>query len=370
MAGGAAVIKRTIEVSSEPAHLTAKLEQLLVEREGHAVGSIPCEDIGMVVVDQPQTTYSQAALVGLARYDAVLVVCGRDHLPAAVLLPLADHSQVVWRVAEQVAVSKPLKKRLWKQLVRAKVRAQALNLAANSPARRKLLELARLVRSGDPSNVEARAAQVYWRHWLNGDCPDFPGVPDENSPTTSAAAKMGLSPSGDGKPFRRDADGDGLNALLNYGYAILRAAVARAVVAAGLLPALGLFHANRSNAFCLADDLMEPLRPLVDRRVRRLYREQQGDCPDFRGAVRADAHCPPIRRENGTVPFVPTLNPEVKAGLLGLLADPVRLNRQRGPLMVSLHRMVASLVRCYEGEADRLEIPQACLSADTDVCGW
>ena len=168
----------------------------------------------------------------------------------------------------------------------------------------------RAVRSGDPANVEAHAAKVYWQHWL---------------------------PDG---PFHRDADGDGLNALLNYGYAVFRAAVARALVAAGLLPALGLFHSNRSNAFCLADDLMEPLRPLVDRRVRGLRRQGHG-----------------------------TLKPEVKAGLLGLLADPVRLHHRRGPLLVSLHRMAASLVRCYQGETNRLEIPQACTSADTDVCG-
>jgi len=263
-----------------------------------------------VVVDQPQTTYSHAALMGLAESDAALVICGRNHLPVAMLLPLADHSQVVWRVAEQVAVSKPLRKQLWKQIVRAKVRAQATNLPQDCPARQKLVELSRQVRSGDPANVEAQAARVYWQNWL----------PDE--------------------PFRRDTDGAGFNALLNYGYAVLRAAMARALVTAGLLPALGLFHCNRSNAFCLADDMMEPLRPMVDRRVREL-RQQGHD----------------------------QLKPGTKAGLLSLLADPIRLGHQRGPLMVSLHRMVASLVRCYQGEADRLEIPRQCTSADTGVCG-
>ena len=304
------MIKRTIEVSREPAHLTVRLGQLLLQRGDQTAASIPCEDIGVVVVDEPRTTYSHAALAALARSDAVLVVCGDDHLPAAVLLPLADHSQVVWRIAEQVAISKPLRKQLWRQLVRAKIRAQAANLPEDCSGRHKLRELAQGVRSGDPAYVEAQAARVYWQHWL----------PNE--------------------PFRRDADAPGLNALLNYGYAIIRAAMARALVAAGLLPALGLFHSNRSNAFCLADDLIEPLRPLVDRRVREL-------------------------REQGHQ----ELRPETKAGLLALLADPVRLGRQRGPLMVSLHRMVASLVRCYGGEADRLEIPRACSSADTDVCG-
>ena len=305
------MIKRTIEVSSEPAHLTARLQQLLIQRQGQTVASIPCEDIGVLVVDQPQTTYSQAALAELACSDAVLVVCGRDHLPAAMLLPLADHHVVVWRIAEQMAVTRPLRKRLWKQLVRAKIHGQAMNLDAECPARRKILELVRSVRSGDPKNVEAHAAQVFWKHWLGPE-----------------------------SGFRRDQDGDGLNAMLNYGYAIVRAAVARALVAAGLLPALGLFHSNRSNTFCLADDLMEPLRPLVDRRVRALYRQGNEQ-----------------------------LNPAVKRGLLEILAERVRLNGQRGPLMVNLHRMTASLVRCYQGESDRLEIPQPCTLADTDVCG-
>ena len=164
------MIKRTIEVSSEPAHLTVRLGQLILNHDDRPIATIPCEDIGVVVVDQPQTTYSHAALMGLAGSDAVLVVCGRDHLPVAVLLPLADHSQVVWRVAEQVAVSKPLRKQLWKQIVRAKVRAQAANLLQECPARQKLVELSRQVRSGDPANVEAQAARVYWQNWL-GDGP-------------------------------------------------------------------------------------------------------------------------------------------------------------------------------------------------------
>ena len=201
------MIKRTIEISREPAHLTVRLDQLLLQRGEETVASIPCEDIGVVLVDEPRTTYSQAALTGLARSDAVLVVCGNDHLPAGVLLPLADHCQMVWRIAQQVAIRKPLRKQLWQQLVRAKIRAQALNLPQACPARQKLVELSRRVRSGDPANVEAHAARVYWRHWL-------PGV-----------------------AFRREKDGDGTNALLNYGYAILRAAVARALVAAGLMPA-------------------------------------------------------------------------------------------------------------------------------------
>ncbi|MCK4341412.1 MAG: type II CRISPR-associated endonuclease Cas1 [Phycisphaerae bacterium] len=302
------MIKRTIEISQEPAHLTVKNEQLLLLSQDSArdpLASVPCEDIGLVLVEHAGTTYSHAALATLMQHGASLVICGRDHLPSGVLLPLAEHSQVVWRVNDQINLRKPLRKQLWQQLVRAKVRAQAANLPADSPARSKLLALARQVRSGDPNNIEAQAARVYWAQWL--------------SPLT----------------FRRDRDGKPPNNLLNYGYAVVRAAVARALVAAGLLPVLGIHHSNRANSFCLADDLVEPLRPIVDARVRKLFRE-------------------------GRINLVP----KTKAGLLELLTTRVTLGDQSGPLMVMLHRMVASLVRCYEGTERRLSIPVA-----EDPCG-
>jgi CRISP-associated protein Cas1 len=305
-AGDRLLIKRTLEISREPAHLTVKLGQFLIKREGVVVGQVPCEDIGVVVVDHPQTTYSHAALAALAESDAALVVCGRDHLPAAVLLPLSDHTQVVWRLSDQLAATRPVRKRLWKQIIIGKIRAQAANLEADSPARSKLLDYARQVRSGDPNNLEAQAARVYWVNYL----------PDE-------------------AVFRRDADADGLNAMLNYGYAVVRAAIARAIVAAGMLPALGLHHRNRSNNFCLADDLIEPLRPLVDDRARELYRQ------GARG-----------------------IDPESKAGLLKLLAEDVAFAGETGPLLVNLHRYVTSLWKCYRGEEKRLSIPTAISSPD------
>jgi CRISPR-associated protein Cas1 len=292
------MIKRTIEISREPAHVTVRLDQLTLERNGQTVGSIPCEDVGILLVDHPGTTYTHAALTRLAAADAVVVICGRDHLPAGILLPLADHTQVVWRIRDQLAVSKPLIKQLWKQIVQAKIRAQACNLAPG-PARTKLLVLARSVRSGDPKNIEAQASRVYWSAFFEGIV------------------------------FRRDRDGDGPNPLLNYGYAVLRAAIARAIVAAGLLPSLGLHHSNRSNAFCLADDLIEPLRPLVDHRVKELLDA---------GATELDQ---------------PT-----KAALLDILTWEVRVGEQTGPLMVNLHRMVASLVHCFAGRGQNIDFPK------------
>ena len=294
------MIKRTIEISREPAHLSVRLGQLVLKRGGNSVGQIPCEDIGVLIVDNPRVTYSHAALAKLADCGATVVLCGNNHLPSAIVLPLADHGQVVWRLNDQLAAKRPLRKQLWRQVVRAKVRGQAQNLPVGSAPRKKLIQLASEVKSGDPKNVEARAARLYWAHWLAEE------------------------------EFRRNPDLPGLNAFLNYGYAVMRAAVARALVAAGLLPALGLHHRNRSNAFCLADDLVEPLRPLVDDRVRDM-------------------------REIG----YEELTQEAKAELLKLLADRVRMGDDTGPVMVNIHRMVASLVKCYQGESKRLELPRA-----------
>ena len=161
----------------------------------------------------------------------------------------------------------------------------------------RLLAIARDVRSGDPENAEGQAGRFYWPALL-------------------------------GESFRRDPDGAVPNNLLNYGYAIVCAALARAIVAAGLLPALGIKHSNRSNAFCLADDLIEPLRPLVDVRVEKLFDSGERE-----------------------------LTPAVKAKLLGLLSEPVEIHEQQGPLLVNFHRYIASLVRCYEGAAKQLNIP-------------
>lgn len=311
------MIKRTLEISREPAHLSVRHEQLQLRRGDEVVASFPCEDLGVVVVDHPQTTYTHAALATLMQRDAVVVICGHDHLPCGVLTPLADHTQVVWRIQLQLEVARPVKKRLWQQLIRAKILAQAENLRPGSAGAKRLREFAASVRSGDPDNREAHAARTYWAAWLM-DSPE--------------AAKI--------ENFQRDPDSPGINGLLNYGYAIVRAALARTIVAAGLHPALGLHHANRSNAFCLADDLIEPLRPIVDARVRALA---------FDGASE--------------------LTQPVKGELLDLLTDEVQTGDFAGPLSVALHRYVSSLVKCYSGESRVLEVPVRCNSTVTVPCG-
>jgi CRISPR-associated protein Cas1 len=297
------MIKRTIEISREPLHLAVHLDQLQLRRpapDSELVASIPCEDVGFVVVDNAQATYSHAALARLVDFGAVVVLCNEKHLPSGLLLPLATHSEVVWRLHEQIALRKPVRKQLWRQIVVAKIRAQAGNLPDDSSCRQRLLALAGEVKSGDAGNAEALAAKIYWAAWLD-----------------------------EGVAFHRDPDAaDGINAMLNYGYAVVRAAVARSLISAGLHPALGLFHRHRANVFCLADDMLEPLRPLVERTVRQLNREGQ------------------------TV-----LDPPGKRALLSLLTATVRVGDQQGPLMVELHHTTASLVRCIQGNEKRLVLP-------------
>ena len=299
------MIKRVIEISERSAHLSVRNGQLQLRFEDAARedATIPCEDVGILVVDNGHVTYSHHALYSLVESGAVLVICGRNHLPVGMLLPHSDHTEIVARLNEQISASKPLRKRLWQQVVAAKILAQAANLSADPGVAGQLRAMARRVRSGDPTNLEAQAAKIYWRAWR-------PAVAED---------------------FRRDPDGrDALNGMLNYGYAIVRAAVARALVGAGLQPALGLHHANRSNAFCLADDLVEPLRPLVDARVKALYEAGQREL------------APPVKRE-----------------LLSVLTERVETGETTGPLMVSLERMAASLARCYRDNDAKLAIPRA-----------
>lgn len=296
------MIKRLLEISRHPAHLHLKHRQLIVDSriDGQTQSrGFPIEDLGVICVDQPQTTYTHQALMELLAEGCALVLCGHDHLPAGMLLPFCGHAEVVQTLHLQITLSAPARKRLWRQIVQTKIRAQAANVEVEN-IRSHLLGLARRVRSGDSSNIEAQAARSYWAVWL-----------------------------GPNSPFHRDPQSnDSVNGLLNYGYAVLRAAVARALVSAGLQPALGVHHRHRGNPFCLADDLLEPLRPLVDARVRSLL-----------GAGVQDVSTP------------------AKAALLDLLNVTVAVEDAQGPLMVALHRAAASLVRCLENRDEKLLLP-------------
>jgi CRISPR-associated protein Cas1 len=329
------MVKRTIEISRAGSgvgqygvHLAARDGQLLILTKTEPPrplpadppnllpgGSVPIEDIGLVMVDQREASYSHHALVSLAQEGAAVVLCGPDHLPGAMVLPLAEHTQLQSRLRLQIDASAPTLKRCWQAVVRAKLRAQAATVV-DASARRRLLGLAERTRSGDPDNAEGTGAAIYWPALFEG---------------CTAVAMPFRRIAGEGRA-RQDRDlAPPPNNLLDYGYAALRAMVARALISAGLLPALGIKHVGRANAFNLADDLMEPLRPIIDARVKYL-------------AVQVDN-----AREL-------QLDPTTKAELLKVLAEPVVFpsatrpgTLDKGPLMVGITRMVASFVRVLEG---------------------
>lgn len=235
------MIKRIVEIGT-PSHLRLDHRQLVVSRDGVEVGTLPIEDLGVLIIDHPGVSYTHAVLAACFESGVVVVLCDAKHLPSAALLPLSGHSLHAKTLRLQIAAAQPLQKRLWQSIVRAKILEQAGVLRSLVLDDQPLPTYAGRVKSGDPDNVEAQAARIYWGKLF-------------------------------GAEFRRDRDMEGINALLNYGYAILRAAVARAIVGAGLSPALGIHHRSQYDDFALADDLMEPLRPLVDIKVYELARD-------------------------------------------------------------------------------------------------
>jgi CRISP-associated protein Cas1 len=292
------MIARTVEVSGHGIRLSIEQGSMVVQRDGQAVGRVPVEDIGVLILDSMTTTYTHAVLAEVLAAGAVIIPCDAKHLPAALFLPQNNTLQTQ-RLATQVAAPLPLRKSLWKQVVQAKIANQASALPEGSPVRGRLKTMVSEVRSGDPTNVEAQAAKAYWRALFEDEA------------------------------FRRLPEGEPPNNLLNYGYMILRASVARAICGAGLHPSFGLHHKNRSDAFCLADDLVEPFRPLADAKVKALA-----------AAGREE------------------IDKETKTELLGLLTAEIEVGGEKGPLLVALERMTASLVRCYAGEQKKLDLPR------------
>lgn len=230
---------RIVEIAEDGRHLSALRGFLVVAERGTELGRVPLDDLAAVIANAHGLTYSNNLLVALAERGVPLVLCGPNHAPVAFLWPLAGHHAQSRRMRAQLAASESVMKRLWQMLARAKIRQQGAVLAAQGRPDGAFESLARKLRVGDPENIEAQAARRYWPLLM-------------------------------GEDFRRDQDGGGVNGLLNYGYAIIRSTVARAVMAAGLHPTLGLHHQHPANAMCLVDDLMEPFRPFVDLAVARM----------------------------------------------------------------------------------------------------
>jgi CRISPR-associated protein Cas1 len=233
------MIKRIVEISSA-AHLAFRDNQLVIRRREESSESrenlVSLEDLGVLIVDSQEVTYTQRLILECAIQNVALLICDLRHLPTAFLLPFEGNHLHSKTIRDQTVVRLPIKKRIWQTIVRAKIQQQADLLEALQCGGSALQLLIQKVKSGDQTNIEAQAARMYW-------------------PKLFGAA------------FRRDREESGINGLLNYGYAVLRAAVARAIVGTGLYPAFGIKHSNQYNTLCLADDLMEPLRPLVDQVV-------------------------------------------------------------------------------------------------------
>ena len=296
------MIKRTLYFGN-PAYLKTLNEQLIVELpDTGEKKQVPIEDIGIVILDHQQITITQALIAKLLANNTALITCNDTHHPTGLLLNLDGNTLQSLKFKAQIEASQPLKKQLWQQTVSAKIANQAALLGIEKAANGILLRYAKDVKSGDSGNHEAKAAAYYWKHLF----PEF-------------------------LQFKRDRYGEPPNNLLNYGYAILRAVVARNLVGSGLLPTLGIFHRNQYNAYCLADDIMEPYRPFVDQVVCKII-SMNGQYLD--------------------------MTPAMKKDLLTIPVIDVMIDGQKSPLMLAVQRTTASLSKCYEGESRKLLYPE------------
>ena len=295
------MLKRTIYIGN-PSKLRLEQDQLRILQNDREVGTVPVEDLGVLVIDHPQLTLTAALMRRLAACKTVVLFCDESHHPAGIYQSLVGHSLMTANIQAQVAATLPLKKQLWRQTVMAKLENQGEALSRLGKPWIRLKKLASDVRSGDASNREATGAAYYWPT-LFGDVPGG---------------------------FRRDRFGHGPNGLLNYGYAIIRSTMAQAIVLAGLLGALGIHHRNALNPFCLADDIMEPYRPFVDLIVHELYWANLDD----EGYVYLDKG--------------------LKRSLLEILTQTVFQGGKRTPLSLAIQRTATSLALCYSGEKRRI----------------
>lgn len=314
------MIKRTLYFGN-PAYLSLRNKQLIVklpevekndsipnDLKKQAEKSIPIEDIGVVILDNKRITITQGVIEALLDNNSALITCNSERMPVGLMLPLSGNKTQTERFRDQINASLPLKKQLWQQTVQAKIRNQAYVLSSkNKTIIENMKAWATDVKSGDPDNYEARAAVYYWANLFS----EIEG-------------------------FSRYREGIPPNNLLNYGYAILRAIVARSLVASGLLPTFGIHHRNKYNAYCLADDIMEPYRPFVDKLVCDIV---------------ADAA------------NIEELSQEIKFRLLNIPVLDVIIDEQRSPLMIAIGETTASLYKCFSGTLRKIKYPSFELTA-------
>ena len=291
---------RIIELSKCPVYISVENGLLTLDIKDDGRVQVPPGEVAAVVAAHYAVTFTRESVALLADNGAQLVVCDKRGLPAAMLFPLRGFHQPATRLALQAAMTRPAEKRLWRQVVRSKVRAQGAMLLKLCGTDSGLFAMADEVKSGDTGNIEGLAARIYWRRLF-------------------------------GEDFRRDPDGFDQNRFLNYGYGVLRAVTCRAICAAGLHPGLGLHHHHRANPFCLADDLMEPFRPLVDEMVFGLWKEQMG---------------------------MAELTPVLKKRLLAVLMIRLKIKDEQRVMFDVLARLALSLAGVIEGRRKTLVLPE------------
>lgn len=295
------MLYRSIYIGN-PAYLKLKDHQMKIicPETKSEKGSVPVEDLGLLMLDHFQITISHQLIQRLMGNNVVIISCDEFHLPHGQMLPLNGHSTHSQRIKEQIDASEPLKKQLWKQTVESKIANQIAVLERLGNYSEPMYEYLKNVKSGDSSNMEGIAAQHYWKYLISSD-------------------------------FLRERFGNSPNQFFNFGYSVLRSIVARALVSTGLLPVLGIFHRNKYNAYCLADDVMEPYRPFVDLMVMNWLERNPND---------------------------EELTKEAKAYFLQIATRDVRIENQNRPLLVAVTQTTASLYKCYSGEKRLISYPE------------
>ena len=302
------MIPNVVEIASPGLYLSKSRGFLSIKDETGTQNKLPLDEIGVLVITSPKATLSTSLMNTLAERGIIAMLCDTKHRPSSYIYPFRPHEEVSGRLMDQIGAGKPLKKRLWQSLIIAKIVHQAFvleSLKKNQVVRMK--KLAATVTSGDKENKEAQAARIYWQELMGTD-------------------------------FRRIPRGTGANNLLDFGYGIFRSAILRAIAGVGLNPSLGLNHISRRNPFCLADDLMEPFRPIVDYAVYQLVQKEKTN-----------------------------LVPPIKSYLAALLAQPVQTSHGKSPLGRAMNIVTQSLVRSFESQNQIMEIPMFPDSFSTDM---
>ncbi|MEA1989779.1 MAG: type II CRISPR-associated endonuclease Cas1 [Pseudomonadota bacterium] len=287
------MIKRTIDIS-HPCYLKRKQAQLIIERPDLPTAQVPFEDLGVLILSHPQITLTQGVLEACAKQNCAIVHCDSKHLPTSLTLPVASHSLHTKTLYQQIQIKTVRKKQLWQQIIKSKITEQSNTLKLCNRPHTQIQKMINQVQTDDKTNMEAQAAQKYWKTLV-------------------------------GPNFKRDPDAEGLNSQLNYGYAIIRSVVARALVGTGFHPSIGLNHHNQYNPYCLADDIMEPFRPWVDE-ITMLQNSSK-------------------------------LNQKTKQPYLTLIAEKVSFKDQTMPFMVALSLFISDLKLAYQDQSIILKFP-------------